>query len=116
MKKVKVTPPDSLVRRPDLYEGNPVFIGNVEFQHQGSVLKADKAVFYQNDNFVKAIGNVVSPLPKATALLPKKWNTIVKLKEVSQEKCGAYAPQQTIKTETLYYDHTNIILFGWNHL
>ena len=45
--------------KPDQYEGNLVFSGNVKFEHQGSVLTADKVVLYQKENFLKAIGNVV---------------------------------------------------------
>jgi hypothetical protein len=57
--KIKQIHSDSINRKPDLYGGNMFFDGNVEFQHNGAVLTANRVVFYQKENFVKAIGNVV---------------------------------------------------------
>ena len=58
-KKVQHRHSDLFGVKADQYEGNPVFSGNVVFEHQGSVLTADEVVFYQKENFLKAIGNVV---------------------------------------------------------
>src|SRR6218665_1716526 len=58
-KKVINKHADTFGIKADKYEGNPVFSGNVVFEHQGSVLTADEVVFYQKENFLKAIGNVV---------------------------------------------------------
>ncbi|RZJ37729.1 MAG: organic solvent tolerance protein OstA [Chryseobacterium sp.] len=58
-KKVQNRHADTFGVKPDKYEGNPVFSGSVVFEHQGSVLTADEVVFYQKENFLKAIGNVV---------------------------------------------------------
>ncbi len=103
--KLKHIHSDSLVRRPDLYEGNPVFIGNVEFQHQGSVLKADKVVFYQNDNFVKAIGNVVLTTAEGNRITSQEMEYDSKTQRgIARKNVVLTDPQQTIKTETLYYD------------
>ncbi|MDY3339118.1 OstA-like protein [Riemerella anatipestifer] len=103
--KLKHIHSDSLVRRPDLYEGNPVFIGNVEFQHQGSVLKADKVVFYQNDNFVKAIGNVVLTTAEGNRITSQEMEYDGKTQRgIARKNVVLTDPQQTIKTETLYYD------------
>ena len=42
---------------PEKYDGNQYFTGNVQIEHQGSILTADEVVLYNEENFVKAIGN-----------------------------------------------------------
>ena len=56
--KVKLVHSDFFQKAVDKYNGNPYFSGNVQFTHQGSVLTADEVIFYQDQNFVKAIGKV----------------------------------------------------------
>ena len=43
--KVEHKHSDTFNRKPDLYGGNPFFDGNVEFQHNGSTLTADRVVY-----------------------------------------------------------------------
>jgi hypothetical protein len=43
--KIKQIHSDSINRKPDLYGGNMFFDGNVEFQHNGAVLTANRVVF-----------------------------------------------------------------------
>jgi hypothetical protein len=50
--KVKHVHSDEL-RKDDKYDGNNYFVGNVQFEHQGSILNADLVIFYQDQNFVK---------------------------------------------------------------
>jgi lipopolysaccharide assembly outer membrane protein LptD (OstA) len=57
--KVKYIHSDSTLRKPDMYGGNTFFDGNVEFQHNGAVLTANRVIYYDKENFVKAIGNVI---------------------------------------------------------
>jgi lipopolysaccharide assembly outer membrane protein LptD (OstA) len=45
------------LRKTQKYDGNQYFVGNVQIEHQGSVLTADEVVLYNEENFVKAIGN-----------------------------------------------------------
>ncbi|SDE10298.1 OstA-like protein [Riemerella columbipharyngis] len=103
--KIRLVHSDSLSRKPDDFEGNPVFYGNVKFEHKGAVLTADKVIFYQEDNFVKAIGNVILVTADGDRLTSDEMeydgNTE---KGIAKGNVVLTDPKQTIKTETLYYD------------
>lgn len=90
---------------PEKYEGNPVFSGKVQFEHQGSVLTADEVVWYQKDNFLKAIGNVVLTTTDGTKITAGEMeydgNT---QRGIARKNVILTDPKQTIKTETLYFD------------
>lgn len=104
-KKVKHIHSDKAGVSPDKYEGNMVFSGNVQFEHQGSVLTADEVVFYQKDNFLKAIGNVVLTTSDGSKITAEEMeydgNT---QRGIARKNVVLTDPKQTIKTETLYYD------------
>ena len=76
-KKVQHKHSDTFGVRADKYEGNPVFSGNVVFEQQGSVLTANEVVWYQKENFLKAIGNVVLQVLTEAELPLQKWNMMV---------------------------------------
>lgn len=82
-----------------------VFSGNVVFEHQGSVLTADEVVFYQKENFLKAIGNVVLTTADGNRITAEEMeydgNT---QRGIARRNVVLTDPKQTIKTETLYYD------------
>lgn len=103
--KIKLIHSDLFQSKPDEYDGNPYFSGNVEFTHKGSKLTADRVIFYKEDNFVKAIGNVV--------LLTSDGNRITSgemeydgntERGIARKNVVLTDPKQTIRTETLYYD------------
>lgn len=104
-KKVKHIHSDTAGVSPDKYDGNMVFSGNVQFEHQGSVLTADEVVFYQKENFLKAIGNVVLTTPDGNRITAEEMeydgNT---QRGIARRNVVLTDPKQTIKTETLYYD------------
>lgn len=91
--------------KPDQYDGNLVFSGNVQFEHQGSILTADKVVLYQKENFLKAIGNVVLLNNDGTKITSEEMeydgNT---QRGIARKNVVLTDPKQTIKTQTLYYD------------
>lgn len=103
--KVQHKHSDTFGVKADEYEGNPVFSGNVVFEHQGSVLTADKVVFYQKENFLKAIGNVVLTTADGNRITAEEMeydgNT---QRGIAKRNVVLTDPKQTIKTETLYYD------------
>ncbi|WP_379965579.1 OstA-like protein [Epilithonimonas sp. UC225_85] len=104
-KKVQHRHSDTAGVSPDKYEGNMVFSGNVVFEHQGSVLTADEVVFYQKENFLKAIGNVVLTTADGNRITAEEMeydgNT---QRGIARRNVVLTDPKQTIKTETLYYD------------
>ena len=104
-KKVQNKHSDTFGVNPEKYEGNPVFSGNVVFEHQGSVLTADEVVLYQKENFLKAIGHVVLTTSDGSKITAEEMeydgNT---QRGIARKNVVLTDPKQTIKTETLYYD------------
>ncbi|MDO5654808.1 MAG: OstA-like protein [Flavobacteriaceae bacterium] len=56
--KIRHVHSDEIIRKPSLFDGNLLFTGNVIFEHNGSVLKADSVVLYEVENYFRAFGNV----------------------------------------------------------
>uniref|UniRef100_UPI0039A4153C OstA-like protein n=1 Tax=Ornithobacterium rhinotracheale TaxID=28251 RepID=UPI0039A4153C len=55
---IKLVNADKIERVPEKYNGNLLFSGNVVFEHKGAILRADSAVFYQQENYFEAFSNV----------------------------------------------------------
>lgn len=104
-KKVQHKHSDVFGIKQDKYEGNPVFSGNVVFEHQGSVLTADEVVLYQKENFLKAIGNVVLTTADGNRITAEEMEYDGNTERgIARRNVILTDPKQTIKTETLYYD------------
>ena len=104
-KKVQHKHSDNFGVKADKYEGNPVFSGNVMFEQQGSVLTADEVVFYQKENFLKAIGNVVLTTTDGSRITAEEMEYDGNTERgIARRNVVLTDPKQTIKTETLYYD------------
>src|SRR5690606_13233557 len=58
IKKIKHLNSEVLRVMPDKFEGNPFAYGNVIFEHDGTKLYSDSAVFYQKENFFRAWSRV----------------------------------------------------------
>ncbi|WP_312765252.1 OstA-like protein [Epilithonimonas sp.] len=104
-KKVKHIHSDTFGVKADEYEGNKVFSGNVQFEHQGSVLSADKVIYYEKENFLKAIGNVVLTTADGNRITAEEMEYDGNTERgIARRNVVLTDPKQTIKTETLYYD------------
>lgn len=103
--KVKLIHSDEFGIVKGKYDDNPFFYGNVRFSHQGSVLTADEVIFYREQNFVKAIGNVKLQNADGSIITSGEMeydgNT---QKGIARKNVLLTDPGQTIETETLYYD------------
>lgn len=103
--KVRLIHADFFDKNPNKYNGNPFFSGNVQFSHQGSVLNADEVIFYEEQNFVKAVGNVRLQNADGSVITSGEMeydgNT---QKGIARKNVVLTDPTQTIKTETMYYD------------
>jgi len=103
--KVKIINADKIIKDPEKYEGNRYMQGNVKLEHQGSILTADEVILYEEENFVKAIGNARLQNPDGSVITAGEMeydgNT---QKGVARKNVVLTDPKQTIKTETLYYD------------
>ncbi len=87
------------------FDGNPYFTGNVKFSHKGSILSADEVILYQDENFVKAIGNVRLENADGSVITAKEMEYDGNTERgIARKNVVLTDPKQTIKTETLYYD------------
>lgn len=106
--KVKHIHSDEL-RKDEKYEGNNYFVGNVQFSHQGSLLNADLVIVYEEQNFIKAIGNVKLQNADGSIITADEMeydgNT---QKGIARKNVVLTDPKGTvIKTETMYYDRVS---------
>lgn len=102
--KVKLVHANS-VKKDTNFDGNPYFEGDVVFEHQGSRLSADKVIWYQEQNFVKAIGNVKLLNADGSVITSQEMEYDGETeKGLARKNVVLTDPTQTIRTETLYYD------------
>ncbi len=106
--KVKHIHSDEL-RKDEKYDGNNYFVGNVQFSHQGSLLNADLVIVYEEQNFIKAIGNVKLQNADGSVITADEMeydgNT---QKGIARKNVVLTDPKGTvIKTETMYYDRVS---------
>ncbi|MCX8531658.1 OstA-like protein [Chryseobacterium luquanense] len=106
--KVKIIHADE-ISKDTKYDGNRYLKGNVVIEHQGSILSADEVVMYDEENFVKAIGNVKLNNSDGSIITSSEMeydgNT---QKGVARKNVVLTDPKGTIiKTETMYYDRVS---------
>lgn len=103
--KVKIIHADEVKKDPAKYDGNQFLTGNVQIEHQGSILTADEVVIYSEENFVKAIGNTKLQNTDGSVITAGEMeydgNT---QKGVARKKVVLTDPKQTIRTDVMYYD------------
>ena len=103
--KVKYIHSDSTLRKPDMYGGNTFFDGNVEFQHNGAVLTANRVIYYDKENFVKAIGNVILVTSDGNRITAEEMEYDGETQRgIARRNVVLKDPKQTISTDVLYYD------------
>lgn len=103
--KVKIINADE-IKKDTNYDGNRYLVGNVQIEHQGSILTADLVVMYDAENFVKAVGNAKLQNTDGSVITASEMeydgNT---QKGVARKNVVLNDPKGTvIKTETMYYD------------
>ncbi|MCX8524055.1 organic solvent tolerance protein OstA [Chryseobacterium formosus] len=106
--KVKIIHADE-ISKDTKYDGNRYLKGNVVIEHQGSILSADEVVMYDEENFVKAIGNSKLNNSDGSVITSSEMeydgNT---QKGVARKNVVLTDPKGTIiKTETMYYDRVS---------
>lgn len=103
--KIKIIHADEIKKNPEKYNGNQYFIGNVQIEHQGSVLTADEVIIYSEENFVKAIGNTRLQNADGSVITAGEMEYDANTqKGVARKNVVLTDPKQTIKTDILYYD------------
>lgn len=110
--KVNLIHSDAFGKRADKYGGSPFFSGNVRFEHKGSVLTADEVILYQEQNFIKAIGNVKLANADGSVITAEEMEYDGNSqKGIARKNVVLTDPKQTIKTETLYYDRVSNLAY-----
>ncbi len=103
--KVKLVHADFVKKDPAKFNGNTFFEGNVQFDHQGSVVTSDFVIWYEKENYVKAVGNVKLQNADGSVITAGEMeydgNT---QRGIARKNVVLTDPKQTIRTETLYYD------------
>ncbi|WP_292010801.1 OstA-like protein [Chryseobacterium sp.] len=112
--RVKIIHADIIDKNPAKYDGNRYLQGNVKLEHQGSILTADEVVMYEEENFIKAIGNTKLQNTDGSVITAGEMeydgNT---QKGVARKNVILVDPKQTIKTEIMYYDRlANLAYFN----
>lgn len=103
--KIKHIHSDFFSKDPNKYDGNVFFKGNVVFTHQGSTLTADEVIFYEEQNFAKAIGNVKLTNADGSVITAHEMEYDgASQRGIARTNVVLTDPKQTIRTETLYYD------------
>jgi lipopolysaccharide export system protein LptA len=103
--KVKIIHADEIKKNPEKYDGNQYFVGHVQIEHQGSILTADEVILYNEENFVKAIGNTKLQNTDGSVITAGEMEYDANTqKGVARKDVVLTDPKQTIKTDILYYD------------
>lgn len=110
--KIKIINADE-IKKDTKYDGNRYFVGNVQIEHQGSILTADLVVLYEEENFVKASGNTRLQNTDGSVITAQEMeydgNT---QKGVARKNVVLNDPKGTvIKTETMYYDRASNLAY-----
>ena len=98
------------------YPGATVLIGKVKMIHAGAILTSKKAFYYKEDNFFKAIGDVV--INQGDTI--KQYSDYVDYdadtkKTISWGDVILKDPTMTLTTDTLYFNRASQLLFYKDH-
>lgn len=90
------------------YPGAAIFSKDdrqVQFEHQGADLYCDIAIFYQQENRLKAIGNILLKQGDSVRMTSGKleYNGDTRLAK-AYENVNLRNPQMTLNTDTLFFD------------
>lgn len=94
------------------YPGATISFGNVFVEHQGATLRCDKAYIYQEQNLIKAMGNVVVNQGD-TIIQHSKYTDYDGEKKMATSWGDVVLKDElmTLKTDTLYFDRENQHLY-----
>jgi lipopolysaccharide export system protein LptA len=111
-KKINILHSDLSYPGEEKYPGAIILIGKVKIQHAGAILDCKKAFYYKDENFFKAIGDVLinqgDTVKQTSDYVDYDANT---KKAVSWGNVVLKDPQMTLTTDTLYFDREKQKLF-----
>jgi len=115
-KRIQIVHSDNTFQNEEKYPGAIVALGNVMIEHEGATLQCKQALIYQEENMVKAFGEVfvnqgdtITQQSKyvhynGKTKMVKSWGNVI-LKD----------PKMTLTTDTLHFDREKQILIYKDH-
>lgn len=115
-RKIQLIHADNTIKDDTKYPDAIVALGNVQVAHEGAILSCKQALIYQEDNIVKAFGDVVINQGDTITQTSKYVHYDGKTKMAkSWGNVVLTDPKMVLKTDTLHFDRTNQLLFYENH-
>ena len=115
-KKIQLIHADNTIKDDTKYPDAIVALGNVKVAHEGAILSCKQALIYQDDNIVKAFGDVVINQGDTITQTSKYVHYDGKTKMAkSWGNVVLTDPKMVLKTDTLHFDRTKQLLFYENH-
>ena len=110
-KRIKIIHADNTHVDPK-FPGATISFGNVIVEHEGATLRCDKAYIYQEQNLIKAMGNVIVNQGD-TIIQYSKYTDYDGVKKFATSWGDVILKDQlmTLKTDTLYFDRIKQHLF-----
>ncbi|AWM12656.1 OstA-like protein [Flavobacterium sediminis] len=111
-KKIIVENSDFVDRNQDEIPGATVFTGNVKVLHNGVKINCNKAYYFDQENYIKAFGNVrINQGDSIT--LNSRYAEYDGQKELAFATGDVYlrSPESTLTTDTIYFDKKNQVAF-----
>ncbi|PHQ56296.1 MAG: hypothetical protein COC16_03575 [Lutibacter sp.] len=110
-KRIKILHADNTHVDPK-FPGATISFGNVIVEHEGATLRCDKAYIYQEQNLIKAMGNVVVNQGD-TIIQYSKYTDYDGVKKLATSWGNVVLKDElmTLRTDTLYFDRIKQHLF-----
>lgn len=111
-RKIRILKSELSYTDEDKHPGATILIGKVKIQHAGAILNCKKAFYYREENFFKAIGDVLinqgDTITQTSDYVDYDAN---KKLAISWGNVVLRDPQMTLTTDTLYFDREKQKLF-----
>ncbi len=111
-RKIKILKSELSYSDEDKHPGATILIGKVKIQHAGAILYCKKAFYYREDNFFKAIGDVLinqgDTIKQTSDYVDYDADT---KQAISWGNVVLRDPKMTLTTDTLYFDREKQKLF-----
>ena len=111
-RKIKILESELSYTDEDKHPGATILIGKVKIQHAGAILNCQKAFYYREENFFKAIGNVLinqgDTIKQTSDYVDYDADT---KQAISWGNVVLRDPKMTLTTDTLYFDREKQKLF-----
>ena len=110
-RRIKILHADNTYVKPEFPDAT-ISLGNVFIEHQGATLRCDKAYIYQEQNLIKAMGNVVVNQGD-TIIQYSKYTDYDGAKKIATSWGNVVLKDElmVLKTDTLYFDRENQHLY-----